>query len=134
MTYDSPHLYRRGGVSLGVPSDVLDSAVRQLAELSAAGVTPVLTLNHLARLTGASYPYLRKVVERKIDPYQQFSRRRRGSGKMRLISSPDPVLMVVQRWILDRILSRVAGILRASPIWRDARSPGVHAATSVPTT
>lgn len=75
--------------------------------LQGAGVTPILTLGHLAHLTGAKYPYLREIVERRVDPYEQFTRMRRNGGKMRTISSPTPVLMEVQRWLLANVLARV---------------------------
>ncbi|MBM7080915.1 reverse transcriptase family protein [Micromonospora humida] len=107
MTYDSPHLYRKLGRERGVDDQVLDRAMRQISRLRAAGVTPVLTLNHLAHLTGAKYGYLRRIVARELDPYTEFTRQRRTGGKMRLISAPQPVLRDVQRWVLDRILHRI---------------------------
>jgi RNA-directed DNA polymerase len=48
--------------------------------------------------------YLRDVVTRRRDPYVSISRPKK-NGKPRPISSPEPVLMDIQRWILGRILS-----------------------------
>ena len=62
-----------------------------------------LTLRHLAQLTGAPYEYLRDVSARRRDPYLDIVRTKR-DGETRPISSPEPVLMDVQRWILDRAL------------------------------
>jgi hypothetical protein len=50
---------------------------------------------------------LRRVVERSIDPYHAFEIRQRAGRKPRLISSPTPTVMDVQRWVLSRILDRV---------------------------
>ncbi|MFE2381103.1 reverse transcriptase family protein [Streptomyces misionensis] len=71
------------------------------------GLTPVLTLGHLAHQTGAPYLYLRKIVQRRQDPYTEFSRPKREPGKSRTIASPAPVLMDVQRWLLGNIFSRI---------------------------
>jgi RNA-directed DNA polymerase len=107
MTIDSPHLYRATAAKLGIPPETADNAIREFELLRNAGVTPVLTLGHLAHLTGAKHSFLRAIVERRIDPYEEFTRMRRNGGKMRTISSPDPVLMEVQRWILSNVLSRI---------------------------
>jgi len=107
MIYDSPHLYRLQGLELGIPGTVLDNAIRQIAVLRGANLAPILTLGHLARRIGAPHGYLRAIIERRIDPYEQFSRKRRDGHRMRIISAPTPVLMSVQRWILQNILSRV---------------------------
>ena len=40
-------------------------------------------------------------------PYEAFTRKRRGGGRLRMIHAPDPVLMGVQRWILKRSLVNV---------------------------
>ncbi|MFC8639855.1 reverse transcriptase family protein [[Kitasatospora] papulosa] len=71
------------------------------------GLTPVLTLGHLAHQTGAPYLYLRKIVQRRLDPYTEFSRPKREPGQSRTIASPAPVLMDVQRWLLGNVLSRI---------------------------
>ena len=60
-------------------------------------------MRHLAQLTGAPYEYLRDVSARRRDPYLDIVRTKR-DGETRPISSPEPVLMDVQRWILDRAL------------------------------
>ena len=67
------------------------------------GLEPVVSLGHLAHLTGAPYPYLRAVVSRRKDPYISISRRK-SNGAVREISSPEPMLADVQRWILKRVL------------------------------
>ncbi|WP_203994093.1 reverse transcriptase family protein [Virgisporangium aurantiacum] len=86
---------------------MLQAAIEQAARVERRGLAHVLTLNHLAHRTGAPYPYLREIVERKRDPYHVFEIRRRVGGSGRVISSPDPTLMHVQRWILSRILNHV---------------------------
>lgn len=106
MTLDSPHLYRAAAARLGISAETANNAIRETELLRDVGATPVLTLGHLAHLTGAKHSYLRAIVERRIDPYEEFTRMRRNGGKMRMISSPEPVLMEVQRWILTNVLTR----------------------------
>lgn len=72
----------------------------------AANLVPVLSLGHLAHRSGASYGYLREIVERRRDPYEDITRPK-SDGRMRPISSPDPPLMEVQRWILRNVLPSV---------------------------
>ncbi|MEW1810470.1 reverse transcriptase family protein [Pseudarthrobacter phenanthrenivorans] len=70
------------------------------------GSTPVLSLGHLASLTGASANYLRTIVDRSHDPYIQFERPKR-TGGTRIISAPEPILMEVQRWLLHNALCHI---------------------------
>lgn len=106
MTGSSPHLYRLRGIKEGLDAGVVTRAARQVAHLQAHGSYPLLSLGHLAHVTGASYPYLRQIVERLRDPYGDIVRQKR-SGAIRSISSPEPTLMEVQRWILNNLVSRV---------------------------
>ncbi|TBL43333.1 RNA-directed DNA polymerase [Verrucosispora sp. SN26_14.1] len=107
MSTDSPAAYQRIGRQRGVPDVVVEAALEQIRRVRAVNLTPVLSLKHLAHLTGASYIYLRETVQRKRDPYVEFSRPKRAEGQLRTISAPDPPLMAVQRWILQRIFSRL---------------------------
>lgn len=104
MTPPSPHLYRDRALALGRDPATIDRALEIAAAVSARGADPVFTLNHLAQLTGTSWEYLRDVVARRRDPYLSISRPKQ-NGKTRAISSPEPVLMDVQRWILKHVLS-----------------------------
>lgn len=103
----SPNEYRRQGEKLGIARDVLDSATARMATNQRLGSRAILSLGHLSHLTGAPYPYLRELIERRRDPYSEHSRRKRGSG-VRPISIPEPVLMDVQRFILDSALSNIS--------------------------
>src|ERR1035441_7387175 len=107
MITDSPHRYIRLGLSDGRSRELLNAAVTEARRVEASGLTSVLTLNHLAWQTGASYLYLRSIVQRQIDPYDDILRRRHNGAAMRLISAPNPPLMSVQRWILRNIVQRV---------------------------
>jgi RNA-directed DNA polymerase len=107
MITDSPHRYIRLGLSDGRSRDLLNTAVAEAQQVEVSGLTSVLTLNHLAWQTGASYLYLRSIVQRQIDPYDDILRYRRNGAAMRLISAPNPPLMSVQRWILRNIIQRV---------------------------
>lgn len=103
MTDLPPHLYTKLGIKEGHPPDVVARASAQRTRLQAGGVVPILSLGHLAHLTGASYRYLREIVERVRDPYLDITRLKRDGG-LRALSSPEPFLMEVQRWVLHNIL------------------------------
>src|ERR1700757_4768137 len=103
MITDSPHLYWQTGAAKGVPSQFLDLLIRVAHETAQHGLPAVLTLQHLAHQTGADHSYLRNVIGRDIDPYNEFLLH----GK-RLISSPHPPIRAVQKWILANILGRIA--------------------------
>ena len=107
MITDSPHRYIRLGLSAGRSRELLNAAVAEAQRVESAGLTSVLTLNHLAWQTGSSYLYLRSIIQRQIDPYEDILRHRRNGAAMRLISAPNPPLMSVQRWILRSIVQRV---------------------------
>ncbi|MGV9668094.1 reverse transcriptase family protein [Nocardia niigatensis] len=107
MTTGSPHIYRRIGRQRHQSEALLDAALDQASVVEAQGLTAVLTLNHLAVRTGVSHYYLRSIVGRWSDPYNDLVLRRRNGRKMRAISIPEPALMEVQRWILHRIASRI---------------------------
>lgn len=108
MITGSPHLYRADGRLLGRTDKLLDSALMQAARVERQGLASVLTLNHLAWSTGASYLYLRSIVQRSFDPYTDIVIHRRDGRKMRAISSPEPILMHVHRWILHQILEKLS--------------------------
>lgn len=98
-----PHLYRDAARQLGRDSATAERALQIQGRISDQGAYPVLTLKHLAELTGSSWKYLREIVARERDPYLDIDRPKRG-GRTRPISSPEPVLMEVQRWILHHVL------------------------------
>ncbi len=99
----SPHLYISRGLQQGVELETLKRASAARSSLIARQQYPILSLGHLARVCGVSHQYLRKIVERGEDPYTDIAIPKR-SGGLRAISSPDPVLMQVQRTILRNVL------------------------------
>lgn len=101
-----PTNYLVEGRKRKVAESVLLAADRKSKEIAGTGSVPILSLGHLASLTGASANYLRSVVDRSTDPYLEFERPKRTGGS-RVISAPDPILMVVQRWLLDHALTHV---------------------------
>lgn len=86
-----------------MPEQVLSNAAARIAATEVHGASAILSLGHLARLTGAPYVYLRQVVQRLRDPYLDITRVKK-TGGLRLLSAPEPVLMEVQRVILRRAL------------------------------
>lgn len=103
----SPHEYRREAVLQGRLNEQIDRAIADSQALADRGVETVLTLGHLSRRTGATYPYLRSIVRRSHDPYHSFVISRRDGKSGRPIAVPEPVLMEVQRWLLRRVLHRL---------------------------
>lgn len=103
----SPHHYRSQGLAAGIPQAILESAQRQKQLNQQAGSRPILSLNHLAKLSGAALPYLREIVKRRADPYQDIRLEKRGGRGLRPISAPEPVLLEVQRVVLARALDGV---------------------------
>lgn len=104
MISQPPHLYRTAGLALGRDAQVVERALQVQERLRANDAYPVLTLSHLAKLTGAPWTFLRDVVARRRDPYSDIDRPKR-DGRTRPISSPEPFLMDVQRWVHHNILS-----------------------------
>lgn len=103
MAFPSPHLYRQSAAELGIPENVVESALRRVEKTRKHGALPILSINHLAQLSGAPHILLRRVVQRAIDPYSEIPMRK-SRGGIRPISSPDPWLMAVQRLVLRRAL------------------------------
>lgn len=103
MDHPAPHLYYKAGIEAGVPEQVLRASALQNAKNQECGTGPILSLGHLAHLTGAPYLYLREIVQRRRDPYGDIGRPKR-TGEIRWLSAPEPVLMDVHRFILRRAL------------------------------
>lgn len=99
-----PHLYRQGALAEGRDTEAAERAIEVAGRIRVSGAYPVYTLSHLARLTGASWSFLRDVAARRRDPYLDVVRPKRDRA-MRSISSPQPVLMEVQRWLLRHVVS-----------------------------
>lgn len=102
----SPNLFRIEGQTRHVSDDIVERSLAQANRLQEAGFPAILTLNHLAFITGVRYRFLRSIVSRKRDPYRTFTIRKRSGGK-RFISVPQDDLLQVQRWIHRHILGHV---------------------------
>jgi RNA-directed DNA polymerase len=108
--------YLASGHSQKRNTSVLDSAVSTAALIrkAAPGAAILFTLNHLARETGVPYYYLRDVAARggrNGDTfYRVFSLKKTNVGfkgkRTRTVCAPDPLLMKVQRWIHEHILTK----------------------------
>lgn len=99
-----PHLYFQRGLEQGHSLEVVTRASAHRTALASKGLVPILSLGHLAHLTGVSYIYLREIAQRTRDPYIQIDRSK-ADGGVRRLSSPEPPLMEVQRWILRNVLT-----------------------------
>lgn len=85
-------------------SRIVRTALQYISFSDSTGAPPILTLNHLAQLSGCHYPKLRDVVIRSRKCYTNFKIRKRRGG-FREISVPDHDLLVVQKWIHENVLS-----------------------------
>ena len=101
-----PHLYFKKGVSDGHDPELVRKASAQYYHLKACGLQPILSLKHLADLSDVKWGYLRKIVERSIDQYDDILKQKRQGGT-RPIFSPHPNLMRVQRWLLRNVLNNL---------------------------
>lgn len=105
-----PHLYRQQAAANGVSEE---SATQQILEahcVQAKGLPAILSLAHLAKMTGVQRQFLHRVVARQDDTiaYQHFNMKKRGSSGYRRIHVPHPALRLVQRWMVDHMLCRLA--------------------------
>lgn len=96
----TPRKYVINGQKHGIDKPVLTAAARQMSRNREYGTVPILSLGHLAHLCGVPVSYLRNIVERAVDPYQEI-KREKPSGGVRRLSAPEPLLMDVQRRILS---------------------------------
>ena len=101
-----PHVYQQQGLALGIELAAVQRASGEIARMHSQGAYPILSLGHLAKETGASYTYLREVVSRTRDPYRSIAVPK-ATGGTRPISAPEPVLMDVQRWLLENVLVKL---------------------------
>ncbi|CAL4868268.1 hypothetical protein MMA231_02543 [Asticcacaulis sp. MM231] len=107
-------LYKSEGLKKGIDPSILDNAIvtAEITLGSNPNLPPILTLRHLAHLTGIDYGFLRHVISRANEnPYRVFRIGKRpaynGELRFRTIAIPDPRLMVVQRWINRQILQQL---------------------------
>ena len=103
----SPQLYLQEGRARQVEPAVLNTAAKQLDDFygNHTNIPGILTLGHLAQRSGVPYDRLRVVVERKIQPYNHFTIRKRSGGR-RTISVPNRDLLIVQKWLTKHILNK----------------------------
>lgn len=102
----SPHLYRRNAPA-GLDRAVVERAIQLSQAQEAAGVTPILTLNHLAIQADVSLRLLERVTARASDPYHLHEIRKRDRVSKRMIAAPTPELRQAQRWLLDNVFGRI---------------------------
>jgi RNA-directed DNA polymerase len=99
----SLHAYIKRLREIGATADYVEAVQRNAQPLAESGLPVILTMGHLAYVTGIPYWLLLNIVKREIDPYRVFAIRKRGGGK-RFICVPEPSLLALQRWIHNRIL------------------------------
>ena len=95
--------------------------------LSQTGAPVILNARHFALLVGIDYSVLKRMFYDRDKFYRTFSIKKRNGGE-RIIEAPYPSLKLVQRWILDCILTPTAilhpmsvGFIRGKTIVDNAR-------------
>jgi RNA-directed DNA polymerase len=84
----------------------LHEAIAKYAEgLKEQGLPVILSAEHLALLVGVDGRYLFGVSNNARSYYRRFRLPKKGAS-FRVISEPLPLLKLIQRWILDEVLSR----------------------------
>ncbi|WP_256659765.1 hypothetical protein [Pseudomonas sp. LS-2] len=112
MSRWSSQPYLKTGQQAGVPQRILKNAVKTAKQVK-HGCPPILTLNHLAQLTGVPYPFLHRTISRtyETEAYNVFKLRKQNVGhqvdRYRWICAPCEDLLKVQRWINTHILSKI---------------------------
>jgi len=129
MTAWQSQSFLKAGLEQGCDQEVLKHAIavaEKTLETSSL-LPPIFSLGHLAHLSDVGYPFLRAVVTRSVsDSYHEFQLRKgrvleteahgdrnytkisRNQGRgFRNICVPSPMLMIVQRWISNNVLSLV---------------------------
>ncbi|MBP2513833.1 reverse transcriptase family protein [Sphingomonas sp. PvP018] len=106
MISASPNLYRSEGAERSIDPLIVEHALQQALPVERKRLPAILTLGHLAHLTGINYAYLRAIVERHADPYTPFRIGKRKGGS-RLISAPEPLLLALQRWLARNVLNNI---------------------------
>jgi RNA-directed DNA polymerase len=104
----SPVQFRQVAGDKKTPAEIIAHAISQGRRVQVLGVPAVLTLRHLAELSGVPYGSLRSFVSRRVaQPYRSFPMRKRRGG-FRLICIPRNDLHQVQRWIALNILNKAS--------------------------
>lgn len=78
-----------------------------VSNLRRRNLAPIISLGHLAKITGVSYTFLRLTVQRRRDfaNYKIFSIGKR-NGKLRYIHSPCKNLLLVQKFLNEEVLQK----------------------------
>lgn len=87
-------------------SGIAENYLYYVKRMFLRGVPPIFDLSHLADLLGLDVRALSSMVNSQNSFYRTFSIPKRNGGT-RTITAPFPSLRMVQRWILDNILSSV---------------------------
>lgn len=107
------HTYIKHLHNIGASDEYIDAIRKNAKPLADSGLPVILSLGHLAYVTGLSHGILTNIIKRQIDPYRVFAIRKRSGGK-RFICVPEPSLLNVQRWIHDYILCSITTLKQLS--------------------
>lgn len=88
-----------------LPPHLHEAVSKYAVGLQERGLPVILSAEHLALLVGVDGRYLFGAANNARSYYRTFRLPKKGSG-FRVISEPLPLLKLIQRWILDEVLSK----------------------------
>lgn len=105
MPFNSKYIWESYYQDIGLPNELRSTYVDYVEELSEKKIPPIFEDIHLSQLLGLAHEDLNAMVHGTYKFYREFSIKKRTGGS-RIIRSPYPSLLAVQRWILENILCR----------------------------
>lgn len=85
---------------------VLAGYIQYIEDIEAKGLPPIFEMQHFSELVGVNKSYIAAVTKNSARFYRDFEIKKR-SGGVRVISAPNPTLLLCQRWINGNILQYV---------------------------
>lgn len=83
------------------------SYIRYIEKQTERGFPPIFEFAHLVDLAGVDYEILAQMTRAPHQFYRRFTIPKR-SGGIRVIDTPRPILLKLQRWVLDEILMNLS--------------------------
>lgn len=98
--------FHEQAINVGLPRDVIDECLSYAFRLFDRGLPVIYDQAQLSLLVGYDVNYILKATNSNGPFYRTYKIPKR-NGSLRRIDEPLPALKTIQRWILDKILSRV---------------------------
>jgi RNA-directed DNA polymerase len=107
MTWDEYKVrFQKQAINVGLSRDVIEKCLSYAFDLFKSGLPIIYDQNQLSLLVGYNVKYLLKASNSNGPFYRTYKIPKRNGG-LRRIDEPLPTLKLIQRWVLDEILSHV---------------------------